>query len=161
MRALLLILAGVAGAFVWFSGAALPDMVASHFGPSGAANGFMPRASYVRFMLVLIVTLPVSLGLLPGLLLGVPGVRINLPNRDYWLAPERRAATIATLRRHLAGFGVLLLLFLTYMDGLTVRANQTFPPALPGDWFIGGLIVFVVTAALWIGFLLWRFRRRT
>src|SRR5271156_6894280 len=101
MRIALLLLALCAGTYVWVSGAALPDMVASHFGPSGTANGFMARASYVHFMLVLIVALPLSLGLLPGLLVGLPGVRINLPNRDYWLAPSRRAATIAALQLQL------------------------------------------------------------
>jgi hypothetical protein len=158
MRTLLLILALAAGMFVWFSSATLPDMVASHFGPSGAANGFMARALYVHFMLLLIVALPLVLGLLPGLLLGLPGLRINLPNRYYWLAPSRRAATIATLGQHMAGFGVLLVLFLTYVHWLTVRANQAFPPALPNNWFVGGLIVFVLTLALWIGHLRWRFR---
>jgi hypothetical protein len=158
MRIALLMLALFAGAYVWVSGGSLPNMVASHFGPSGTANGFMARASYVHFMLVLIVALPVSLGLLPGLLLGLPGIRINLPNRDYWLAPSRRAATIAALQLQLTGFAILLLLFLTYIHWLTVRANQMTPPALPSDWFIGGLVTFVISLAVWLGAMMWRFR---
>jgi len=158
MRVALLVLAVCAGVYVWVSSAAMPGMVASHFGPSGVANGFMARASYVRFMLVLIVALPVTLGVLPGLLLGIPGVRVNLPNRDYWLAPPRRAATIAALQRQMAGFALLLLCFLTYVHWLTVRANQTTPPALPSDWFTYGLIISTAAMALWAGALLVRFR---
>jgi hypothetical protein len=159
MRLILLMLAACAGAYVWVSSTALPAMVASHFGPSGAANGFMPRAAYVDVMLVLVTVLPVALGLLPGLLLGLPGVRINIPNRDQWLAPVRRGATIAYLRRHMAGFAALLVLFLTYVHWLVLRANLATPPALANDWFIGGLILFAVSVALSIGVLLRRFRR--
>jgi hypothetical protein len=118
----------------------------------------MARASYVHFMLALVVALPVTLGLLPGLLLGLPGIRINLPNRDYWLAPPRRGATIAALQLQLTGFAILLLFFLTYVHWLTVRANKMTPPALPSDWFIGGLVAFIISLAVWLGAMMWRFR---
>ena len=124
MQLALLLVTVCAAGFVWTSASSLPSMVASHFGPSGAANGFMPRASFVHFMFVLVVLVPIATGLLPGLLLNVPGIRINLPNRDYWLAPPRRAATIAELQRLMAGFAVLLVLFLSYVHWLTIRANQ-------------------------------------
>lgn len=158
MRLALLLMTACAATFVWITAASLPAMMASHFDASGAANGFMQRASYVHFMLAIVVAAPLATGLLPGLLLQVPGIRINLPNRDYWLAPERRAATIASLQRQMAGFAVLLVIFLAYVHWLTVRANQTIPPTLPSRWFFGGLIVFVVAVALWIGVLNQRFR---
>jgi hypothetical protein len=34
----------VAALFVIRSGGTMPDVVATHFGPSGAANGFMSRS---------------------------------------------------------------------------------------------------------------------
>ena len=43
----------LAALFVIRTGGTLPDVVATHFGPSGAANGYMPRTFYVRFMLIL------------------------------------------------------------------------------------------------------------
>ena len=158
MRLALLLVTACAAAFVWISTASLPDMVASHFGPSGAANGFMPRLSYVHFMLVIVVVLPIAAGLLPGLLLQVPGIRINLPNRDYWLASPRRGATIAALQQQMAGVAVLLVLFLAYVHWLTIRANQASPPTLPGNWFVGGLIVLAAAIAVAIGVLIRRFR---
>ena len=58
LSALLLVLA----AFVWLSSSALPEVVASHFGANGAANGFMPRGMYVAILLALVLGVPSLLG---------------------------------------------------------------------------------------------------
>jgi uncharacterized membrane protein len=153
----LIVLAG-ATAFVWLTSRALPDVVASHFVMSGVANGFMPRALYVRFMLVFVVALPSVLAFLPALGLNSPRARINLPNREYWLAPDRRADTIRFLREHMVRGAALLVVFLSYVHWLVVRANMAVPPNLPAPWFIGGLIVFVLSMLIWAGLLIWHFR---
>jgi uncharacterized membrane protein len=159
-RSALLFLILVAGAavFVWLTSRHLPEVVASHFGASGAANGFMPRALYLRFTLALVVALPLFVVVLPSLALGSAQARINLPNREYWLAPERRAGTIAFIREHMARFGSLLVVFLCYVHWLVLRANAMNPPGLPAAWFIGGLATFVIIAILWTVSFLGRFR---
>ncbi len=152
------ILAG-AVAFIWRTSTGLPDVVASHFAASGAANGFMPRALYVPFMLGLVVVLPSVMVLLPGIGLNRPHARINLPHRDYWLAPTRRAETVRVLRDHMAYVGALLVVFLSYVHWLVVRANEVAPPSLPMPWFFAGLAVFGVAAGAWALALIWHFRR--
>ena len=154
-----LVVVGVAAAFVWLTGRGLPEVVASHFVASGAANGFMPRAAYLRFMLVLVVVPPVTVVVLPTLMLNGPHTRINLPNREYWLAPGRRAETITFLREQMANQGTLLAAFLAYVHGLVVCANVAVPPGLPAPWFVGGLIVFVTAQLGWTGWLLRHFYR--
>ncbi|XGV94530.1 MAG: hypothetical protein ACAF41_17460 [Leptolyngbya sp. BL-A-14] len=134
-------------------------MVASHFGLSGAANGFMPHDFYIKFMLVFVVALPLVIVLLPNQLFSNPNIRINVPHREYWLAPDRRAKTITFLRRHSTGFGLMLVIFLCYIHWLVVRANTVTPPSLPSSWFIAGLIVFVVSTIVWISLLFKRFHR--
>lgn len=155
---LFLILVAIAAAFVWLTGRFLPDTVASHFNAAGAANSFMPRSIYVSFMLVIIVALPLALVFLPSLALSSPRARINLPNREYWLAPERRAETVGFLRRHSARFGSMLVMFLCYVHWLVVRANALAPPDLSSSWFIGGLVVFVASMIAWTAALFGRFR---
>jgi len=81
-----------AALFVIRTGGTMPDVVATHFGPSGEANGYMPRTNYVRFMLVFVVLLPLALNLLTGRVLRLPNTRINIPHREYWLGPAPRAA---------------------------------------------------------------------
>jgi Domain of unknown function (DUF1648) len=150
-----------AAIFVWFTGSALPGLVASHFGSAGTPNGFMPRGVYIAFMLVFVIGLPLLLVLVTSFALGRPNARINLPNRDYWLAPERRAETIDFLRASLRWFGALLVAFLCYAHWLVVRANESQPVQLAQSWFIGGLVVFLIGTFIWLRVLLGRFRNPT
>jgi hypothetical protein len=156
--AVFLVLLTGAAAFIWFTSLGLPQFVASHFGAAGLANGFMPRNFYVRFMLGFVVVLPSVLVLLPAAGLRSPQARINLPNRDYWLAPARRATTLRVLRAHMAYVGCLLVVFLSYVHWLVVRANALTPPHLSMAWFVGGLAAFVTATVVWALVLIRHFR---
>ena len=148
----------LAALFVVRTGGTLPDVVATHFGPSGAANGFMPRPLYVRFMLIFVVLLPLALNFLIGRVLKLPNTRINIPHREYWLAPERRADTVERLRRHMNFFGVLLAAFLCYVHWQVVQANTHSPPVLDNGRFSTGLAAFMVALVVWIVVLRRNFR---
>ena len=145
-----------AAGFVWFSSRRLPLLVASHFGAAGIPNGFMTRASYTAFMLAFVIGLPVVLVLVSSYALKNAGARLNLPNRDYWLAPERAGVTVAFIRAGILWIGVLLITFLGYVHWLVVLANEIQPPQLSQPWFIGGLVGFFVVLLMALG----RFRRR-
>ena len=145
----------VAGVFVWVSGQSLPSMMASHFGASGQADGFMPREAYRLLMTGVTVGVPLLVVYVPNWLIrAMPGA-VNLPHRNDWLAPERQAATLDALRRMSFGFGWLLLGFLAYVQWLVLRANTADPPALPLTWLVGGLLLFVC-GNLFLIFLLFR-----
>jgi uncharacterized membrane protein len=103
---------------------ALPERMASHFGPSGAPDGFMPRADFVTVMALTGGGTVLLLTLLPQLLRFVPAELINMPNREYWLAPERRAQTLARLGVWMAWLGVLTGALIAAVVELTIRANQ-------------------------------------
>lgn len=152
-------LVACAAVFVWVTSEQLPLLVASHFDGAGQPNGFMPRGGYRGLMLTLLIALPSLLIALTWWSLGASRARINLPNRDYWLAPERRAATVAYLRTGLLWFGVLLLAFLCYVHWLVVLANGQQPPRLDNAWFIGGLVSFLAALLIWLKAFLGRFRR--
>jgi hypothetical protein len=150
-----------AAAFVWLTGLALPGLVASHFGSAGTPNGFMPRGVYIGFMLVFVIGFPLLMVFVTSFALGRPNARINLPNRDYWLAPERRAETVGFLRACLRWFGALLVTFLCYVHWLVVRANESRPVHLAESQFTGGLVVFLIATLIWLRVLLGRFRDRS
>jgi len=156
--AMFVILLAGAAVFIWLTSGGLPEIVASHFVASGAANGFMPRRFYVGFMLVFVVALPSALVFLPAANLNKPNARINLPNREYWLAPERRAETLEVLHAYMARIGSMLVIFLSYVHWLVVRANTLVPPRMSKPWIIGGLVVFGVCTLLWAWALVGRFR---
>lgn len=155
--ALLGALLGSVAAFVWWTSRALPETVASHFAQSGAADGFSARADYVATMMVMVVLVPLLPALLPGSLLR-GGAGLNIPNRGYWLAPERRDATLSFVRVHGLWLAGALALFLGYVHWLTVLANAQKPPALSSGGFYAGLGLFLGMTAVWVWVLFARFR---
>ena len=144
--------AGVIASASW-----LPDRVASHFGMDGTPNGWMDRPFYLRFIAAVPVLLAlVFAGILRMVRYGSAGF-INLPRRDFWLAPERRALTARLIRDRLAWLLCLLTLFFGGLHVLTVVANRTHPPQLP----MGGLLMlvmgFLLAVIVWLSMLLMRF----
>ena len=93
--ALLVLLTCGSIAFFIFYGRDFPPTMAIHFGLGGAPNGYMDRVkfivlgSFLSFMLPLFIA--TVIGVLPRVL---PPSMISLPNKAYWFAPERRAATL-------------------------------------------------------------------
>lgn len=149
----------VVAALVYATTASLPPRIATHFAAGGAANGFMSRDVYVLFMLGLTTLLPLVLVLLIGFVPGIAASNIKGPQRDYWLAPERRQATLAWIGNHVCWLGVLIALFLFAMHLLTVQANGVTPPRLAEAVFFPVLAAFVVGIIVWIARLMSHFRR--
>jgi uncharacterized membrane protein len=147
------------GLFVWLTSGGLPAVVASHFALGGAANGFMPRAAYIVFMVTVTVLVPALIALSGRVIEALPVARINLPNRDHWLAPERRAETLATLSARSVAFAALLAVFLCFVHWLVLQANRLQPPRLDESSFIVGLVLFALATAVWLTLLFMRFRR--
>jgi uncharacterized membrane protein len=129
--ALLLIACGL---YVALSSASLPAIVASHFDGAGRANGTAMRADYRAFMTAFVVLLPLFVASVFSLVGKLPASSMNLPNREYWLAPERVAET----KRVLVKFGHVLAgslaIFLTYLHALVLYANKQIVPELPSLW---------------------------
>ncbi len=148
----------VAGGFIIATTSGMPPDVASHFGASHAANGFMSRGAYLGFMLALGLGLP---ALIAGMIAFLPRVRpeaINIPHREYWLAPARRQQTIDALSASGAWFGALLTLFIAGVHYVVMEANRVTPPELPRGMFFALLTTFVVVLAFWIVSFYLRFR---
>lgn len=145
-------------ALVYATTAGLPPRIATHFAAGGAANGFMTRDGYLVFMLCLTTLLPLAVVALVGFVPSVAASNLKGPQRAYWMAPERRAASLAWIGNHACWMGVLLALFLFAMHLLTVQANGLSPPRLAEAAFFPVLAAFVIGIVLWIARLVSRFR---
>lgn len=149
----------IAGGFVWFTSSDLPDVVASHFGSGGAANGFSSKGSYTALMLALVVGMPGLMASMAIWIRALPRKAINLPNKDYWLAPERSAATREALASLCRWFALALAAFLCVVHWLVVQANAMQPPRLAESAFYASLAAFAAVNVAWILFLFRRFGR--
>jgi len=159
MRRVLLLVLVVAAGFVWLTSGDLPPVVASHFGSGGGANGFMGKGTYTAFMLAVVIAVPALIGFSGQLVRVLPLQLINLPNKQYWLAPQRRAATLESLSSLSVPFAFALVVFLCFVHWLVVQANAVQPARLPEGSLFVGLAVFGVATVLWLIVLFRRFGR--
>ena len=136
----------------------LPPMVASHFDAAGQANAFMSRSGYTRFVLCLVLGLPLAV---VAVLTAVysRASDLKLPNRDYWLASERIDRTRAFLVAHGVWFGSLLVILACFVHWLELTANRAQPPHLSNSMFAAVMIAFLLATAAWIAALMVAFRR--
>ena len=145
----------------------LPAKVASHFDLAGQPNGWMSRDSCVAFTLGLGVIVPGFIILMMGGAGRIPVSFINLPHRDYWLAPARRSAALAILLRYSIWFSCLTVLFVTGLHWLIVEANRPGRSPHAQSPHLSGLGIslvaggFVVATGIWIALLLRHFSKIT
>jgi hypothetical protein len=136
----------------------LPAMVAAHFDAAGLATSFMTRSSYTKFILGMSVALPIAMVALLTVVYSNAS-DMKLPNREYWLAPERIAQTRSLLVGYGVWFGSTLVAMGCYVHWLELAAHRSSPPQLSNQLFGGGLLAFFLITAGWILALLGTFRR--
>jgi uncharacterized membrane protein len=115
----------VAGAAIHFSSyyAQLPDVVQSHFSSRGNANGWQTKTVFFSFMVgITVLATFFTLGL-PAMLRAMPAEIFNLPNKEYWLAPDRREASFDFISGWFAWFGCALFLVACYAFEYAIQAN--------------------------------------
>ena len=152
--------ASLALAYVYIehSAAVLPAMVASHFDANGVANSFIKRDRYLHLMHLFAFIVP-ALIVCGTALIYSRASNFKIPNRDYWLAPERLATTRSFLVGHSLWFGVVLTAMFCYVHSLVVGANLTSPPHLSNGAAIGGVFAFMFVTLAWALILVFKFRR--
>ncbi|HXW50578.1 MAG TPA: DUF1648 domain-containing protein [Candidatus Acidoferrales bacterium] len=136
----------------------LPALVASHFDVSGMPNRYEPKATFLVLYVGVLVGLAVVYVVIPRLMLALPVEYINLPNKAYWLAPERREATVAFFMDRFTIFGAatLALIVLVFQLGFTANlSTQTFP-STTAFWLLGAYGAFAVG---WLATMVLRFSR--
>jgi uncharacterized membrane protein len=136
----------------------LPDEVASHFDGSGRANGWSPKEMFFLIDLCTMVLVALVFLFLPRTLSRFSDKSINLPNKDYWLAPERREETARVIHDQMCWFGVATLVFLICVFQLVIEANLNPPPVLSSH-FIFLLIVYLAFTAWWVIKFIGKFAR--
>jgi len=143
---------------LWYWYSKLPDPVPSHFDAAGQVNGEMSLFGFYALMISLHVVMLVLFPVLGAFLKVIPNSMINVPNRDYWLAPERRDSTLLFNSTFLVAIGwqtswLLILLFhLTCM--VAVKNKTTITPEF--NYVMTGYLLVVFGEVV---YLYYKFRR--
>ena len=129
----------------------LPAVVGSHFNGRGAANGWQTKQAFFTFFVGVSVLAVVVGFAMPRIIFAIPPELINLPNKGYWLAPERRAETFAFLSAYFGWFACALYLVIIVMFDYAVQSNlhRENPPDLSRMWYIlAGFLAFCVLSTI-------------
>ncbi len=136
----------------------LPQQVPLHFGAAGQPDNWGTKQELVGWLLAAVVIVVTLLVPAVGLIKVLPASLINLPHRDYWLAPEREATTRRELLHRMGWFACATIVFLGFLFHSSLHAAFRQPPGM--DSPLAGLVAYLGFVGLWLGEMLWRFRRR-
>ncbi len=147
------------GAFVHLSvyHPALPDPMASHFDAAGKPDGWMDKSSFFAVAIVSYLFTGGLFVVLGRFLPAMPTSMINLPNREYWLAPTRRAETLEDLTRRMMRIGAATMILMIGIFHQTFEVNLGRAQGLEGAWLL--LAAYGIYTVIWCVGLLRRFRR--
>lgn len=138
----------------------MPDPMASHFGFYGEANGWMSKNGFFVFEALLFLIMILSFLIMPRVFEKYQvKAGINMPNKDYWLAPERADYFYSYFRKSFGWFGVATMVLLISVMQMTFAANLQPNPVLDNTKFLivfGGYMAFVI---VWLILFNRKFRR--
>ena len=137
----------IAGCMMYFY-PLLPDTMAIHFGGDGQPDGWETKESFYIFYSLLVLGLS---GLFQGLKVALPKMPvslINMPNKEYWFAPERAKDSFGILTGFFERMTCALVLFLGVIFADTCVSNLREVVQLNTMTFIPLLLLFV-------GFVFW------
>jgi uncharacterized membrane protein len=137
----------------------LPDRMASHFDACGRANGWSGKSAFFSIYSGVVLLMAFIQIMTRRSLAKSPVSLINLPNKEYWLAPLRRAESMAILEKYMSGFWSATFIFLICTMDLAFRANLGRSQAL-GEWFFVFLATFILFTLAWTVSLIRRFARK-
>jgi uncharacterized membrane protein len=135
-----------------------PAQMAAHFSLEGDPDRFVPRAEFFWYQIqTMLIVIGVSL--LPQILfLILPPGLINLPNRQYWLAPERSVETLDRLSSFGAWMFSVILLAVQAAFELAVAANLQKPIRFDAGLMIPIMVVSFAIIGLLLVWLTISFR---
>jgi uncharacterized membrane protein len=137
----------------------LPPVVASHFNLSGKPDASMSRDQFTNLFLAIMVLTSGLMALLPMLIAKLPPQMINIPNRMYWLSPDRIDETKQILQAYLLILASKLCCFMAVIFWLIVQAHLHNPPQLSTHHLMVATGVFVLMTIFWSLRLSARFKK--
>lgn len=152
-------LAIMAALFVIVTSAQLPSVVGAHFNFRGDSDGWLARENYLALMVIFVLAYPALMTLAFTWLPRKYPSLVNIPHRDYWLAPERRDDSLKYLATQGCWFSCLLLLTVAGVHYVIVVGHWTQPPTLPLRLFFSLLGGFGVALIIWTIKFLRRFAK--
>ena len=137
----------------------LPARMASHFGPHGEVTNWQSKEQFFMTMVVVVGVSFVGGFVVPLLIGKMPANMINLPNKGYWLAGERREETMRYLSMKMGWVGCGVLFLLLFVTSEAINANMPSHGQFNIGATFAALFGFVLFMGLWTILLMRHFNR--
>lgn len=121
----------------------MPEMV-------GAPHKALPRDLHMALMMGVAVFCPWLATRGAVLLARQYPAGLNIPNKEFWMAPERREQTLMALRQRFFPLGLLLVLLLAGLHYREVQHGQTAWPVVPPALWIAGTALLCASFTAWV-----------
>lgn len=135
----------------------LPDRIASHFNLMGQPDNWSSKNAVMLFHLGLVIFFAVLFHFLSWITYKIPESLINLPNKNYWLAPERKKQTLNSLSIFFIWMGNVAIIFFMVIFNLAYQVNVSPNDKSYNFWI--ALILFIIANVYMIYHLFKRFRK--
>lgn len=135
-----------------------PERVATHFNGAGQPDAWSSRQGHLIFWICFAVLMPLGMSTLFYSVRFMPAGLVNIPHREYWLAPERREDTAAKMQSMGVWFSCWMSVFFLGLYQLLLNANQVEPATLNAKQFFILLGIYLAGVAVWVVMLHRSFR---
>lgn len=159
---LLLFLSFILGiAYLYLSYETLPEYVAIHFGAGGKADNWSQSGLFLLIGTLIYGFTNLLWFSMSFILRKFPSGLINIPKKDYWLAPERKDRSVIIFEPWFNIIGILTNLLLLSTFWLVIKANTSDAgkPVLDTSLFFPILSVYILAIVIWIIFFNRKFNR--
>ncbi|MBN1998303.1 hypothetical protein JW935_12165 [candidate division KSB1 bacterium] len=139
----------------------LPNVMVSQFDGHGNPTSQMTKGAFsVLYWVTMLIMLLIFI-VLPPAMKRLPTSMWSLPNRDYWLAPERRDTTIAVIREYMfwCGFGMILFFMFLFQFTVSFHASGRERMSMTGFWIL--ITAFAVFITVWTVAFVMQFRKQS
>jgi len=136
----------------------LPDRMPTHFGFSGEPDAWGPKTVFFLWYFIATVVLAGIHAAAHYAFSPKHTSWLSIPDKEYWLAPERMHETLDYLRRGLLLFGSGTLLFLLDIVHQSFQVALRHAETLTHVWT--SAFVYIAFSIAWIAAIYRRFGRR-
>ncbi len=137
----------------------LPEIISTQFDINGTPTRSMSRQDFAMFHIGFVVFMSCIFAGGGYLVSRLPVKYLNIPNKDYWLAPERRRDTLMGLRKDLAVMGLIVGAFVFLVDYFVMDAAMSNRRGMTPETLSTLLTSMAAATGLFVARLLMKFRR--
>ncbi|HYD17855.1 MAG TPA: hypothetical protein VEF76_05210 [Patescibacteria group bacterium] len=133
----------------------LPETIPTRFNTDGVTVASLTKQQFALFHIGFVVFMSGIFAAMARFIRGLPPKYINIPNKNYWLAKERRAETMHSLYVDICWMGLIVGAFVVVLDHNLMNAALRNARGIAPEtlqtlitWLAGGVGLFMARLLL-------------